>query len=192
VLDLQFAASRDGLNWRRDFRQTYVGLDLPDGAASKQMHMLTSMVPNGPRISQYRYGSRFTHGENRIESSTRVDHSIALGDAMILRVEQRMDGFVSADSAYTGGSLVTKPFVLKSKELKLNIDTSASGVAHAALLDESGTETPGFKLEESDRIQGNDTQYAVTWKGGNVSKLVGKKVKLLLKSRSSKLFAVYP
>ena len=193
VLDLQFAASRDGLNWQRDFRQTYVGLDLPDGAASKQMHMLTGMVPNGPRISQYRYGSRFTHGENRIESSTRVDHSIALGDAMILRVEQRMDGFVSADSAYTGGSLVTKPFVLKSKELKINIDTSASGVAHAALLDESGAEIPGFKLEESDRIQGNDVSYTLSWGGkSSISKLVGKKVKLLLKSRSSKLFAVYP
>jgi hypothetical protein len=195
ILDLQFAASRDGMLWRRDFRGSYVRLDLPEGPATKGMHMLLGMVPNGDILSQYYVGGRRTHGEGRTLENIKGTgfHDPHVGDPIVQRLEQRMDGFVSADSAYTGGSLVTEPFVLKNKKLKINIDTSASGVAHAALLDESGAEIPGFKLEEGDRIQGNDVSYTLSWGGkSSVSKLVGKKVKLLLKSRSAKLFAVYP
>lgn len=194
VLDLQFASSSDGIKWIRDFRGSYVRLDLPDGHCTKLMHMLTGMVPHGYRISQYYGGSTFSHGEGRTAKDVKpVRPRSKMGDPRVYRLEQRMDGFVSADSAYTGGVLVTKPFVIESDQLRLNIDTSASGVAHAALLAEDGSAIPGFGLEECDRIQGNDTQYVLSWKGSrDVSGLKGKAVKLLLKSRSTKLFAVYP
>ena len=193
VLDLQFASSRDGIEWRRDFRGSYVRLDLPDGPCTKMMHMLTGMVPNGYRISQYYVGGRRTHGEGRVTKDTKVERKASEGDPIAHRLEQRMDGFVSADSAYTGGRLVTKPFEVTSRTIRLNVDTSASGVARAALLDEAGSAIPGFGLEDSDRIQGNDTQYELSWRGSSdVSKLVGKRVKLVLESRSAKLYALYP
>ena len=193
VLDLQFASSRDGIEWRRDFRGSYVRLDLPDGPCTKMMHMLAGMVPHGHRVSQYYVGARRTHGEGRTAKDVKVERPTNLGDPIAHRLEQRLDGFVSADSAYTGGTLLTTPFTLEHERLALNIDTSASGDARAALLDESGGATPGFGLEDSDRIQGNDTRYTITWRGnGDLPRLVGKKIKLLLRSRSAKLFAVYP
>lgn len=194
LLDLQFAASRDGVDWKREYRGSYVRLDLPDGPCSKTMHMVTGMVPYGHCISQYYAGSQHTHGEGRTAPGIRPEEVPAKpGEMIVSRLEQRLDGFVSADSAYGGGTLVTRAFAVESDQLRLNIDTSASGVAHAALLDEEGTEIPGFSEEECDRIQGNDTQYVVSWKGSSdLSRLKGRKVKLVLVSRSSKLFAVYP
>ncbi len=198
-LDLQFAASRDGINWRRDFRGSYVRLDLPDGPCTKMMHMLVGMVPYEFRISQYYIGSRRSHGEGRVPDDVQPKPSVAtkrppqIGDAMVYRAEQRLDGFVSADSAYTGGMLITKPFVLESPVLKINVDTSASGVAHAALLWDDGSIIEGHSLEDSDRIQGNDTDWVLSWrKKSDLSHLVGKKIKLMVRSRSTKLFAVYP
>jgi len=193
VLDLQFAYSRDGAQWSRDLRGSYVRLDLPGGPCSKQMHMLTGMVPNGPRISQYYCGSARTHGEGRTAKDVHVERVTRMGDPIAFRLEQRMDGFVSADSAYTGGELLTKPFVLQNARLCLNIDTSASGTARAALLDDEGTAIPGYGIEDCDTIQGNDTRYAVTWHGkDDLSALNGNRVRLLLRSRNTKLYAVRP
>lgn len=194
-LDLQFAASRDGRLWRRDFRGTYVRLDMTGGPAWKQMHMVIGLLPAHNSLYQYYTGSKRSHGEGRTDK----DPNAALtrhwdpGDPIAFRVEQRMDGFVSADSAYTGGSILTRPFVVKSKQIAVNLDTSASGDACAALYDERGYEIKGFTLEDSDRIQCNDVAHALTWKGkSDVSKLKGKSVRLLLKSRNAKLYAVYP
>ncbi len=194
VLDLQFASSRDGVEWRRNLRGSYVRLDPPDGPCTKTMHMLTGMVPNGHRISQYYVGSRFSHGEGRTGKDVKPERPPAqMGDPIAHRLEQRMDGFVSADSAYTGGVLITTPFEITGRSIALNIDTSAGGVAHAALLCEDGSPIRGFSMDDSDRIQGNDTRYTLSWRGrSDVTPLAGKHVKLLLRSRSSKLYAVYP
>lgn len=193
VLDLQFAASRDGIDWRRDFRGSYARLDLPDGSCTKMIHMLGGMVPNGYCISQYYVGGRRTHGEGRVDKDTKVRRPVHMGHPIAHRLEQRMDGFVSADSAYRGGTLVTPPFTLESAMLRINVDTSASGMAHASLLDENGSVIPGYGLEESDPIQGNDTEYVLSWRGENdLAGLEGKQIKLLLQSRNTKLFAVYP
>lgn len=193
LLDLQFASSRDGIQWQRDFRGSYVRLDLPDGPCTKMMHMLTGMIPHGYHISQYYVGGRRSHGEGRTSKDVKVHSPATAGNPIAHRLEQRLDGFVSADSAYTGGRLVTAPFELLSPELRLNIDTSASGVARAALLDEEGKVIPGCSLEDCDRIQGNDTAYVVSWSGrSDLSQHLGRRLKLRLESRSAKLFAVYP
>jgi len=190
VHDLQFASSRDGVNWNR--RGPYVNLDLPDGLCTKRMHMLNGIVPQGHVMSQYYVGGNRTHGQDRLPDKPKPKSSPKPGDAIFHRIEQRLDGFVSLDSAYTGGTLTTKPFTLESEQLRLNIDTSASGVAYAALLDENGKAIPGYGIEECDRIQGNDTQYVVSWnKSSDLSELKGETVKLLLESRHTKLFALY-
>lgn len=195
LTDVQFAASHDGADWLRDYRGSYVRLDLPDGRATRGMHLLTGMVPNGHIISQYYSGGRYSHGYGRVKKDVFIGkrEPAKLGDPIMQRLVQRMDGFVSADSAYTGGSLTTKPFTVESNQIRINVDTSASGVAHAGLLDEKGKSIAGFVLSESDRIHGNDTEYVLSWKGiTDVSALKGKQVKLKIVSRSTKLFAIYP
>lgn len=194
-LDLQFAASRDGRLWRRDLRGSYVRLDMTGEGAWKQMHMLIGMVPRDRSLYQYYMGSKLSHGEGRTPEdrmATKVRHW-GPGDPIAFRIEQRMDGFVSADSAYTGGSILTRPFRLNSSQLAVNMDTSASGAAYAALYDGNGFEIKGFSLEESDLIQCNDTRRILTWRQrSDVSRLKGKQIRLMIRSRNTKLYAVYP
>ncbi len=193
VLDIQFASSRDGLCWSRDIREPYVRLDLPDGPASRMLHMLAGIVPAGCSLNQYCIGGRHTHGEGRTDKDVKVTRETRPGDPIALRLEQRMDGFVSAESPYTGGVLVTAPFRLHSPELRLNIDTSASGVARAALLGEDNSPLEGFGADRCERIQGNSTGMTVRWKPpADTAALRGRTVRLLLESRATRLFAVYP
>ena len=191
--DAQFATSQDGVHWQRDYRQAYVPMDLPREHRIKTLHTCNGMVPNGHFLHQYYWGRQRTHGEGRTAQNPKSARTNMLGDPFFFRVQQRLDGFVSADSAYTGGVLVTKAFEIQSPQINLNFINSASGAAHAALLDENDQEIPGFGLEASDLIQGNETHYPLSWEAqSDVSKLMGKPVKLLVKSRGTKLFAVYP
>lgn len=194
-LDLQFASSRDGRLWSRSPRASYVRLDQTGGPTWKQMHMVIGMAAGERSIYQYYCGSRLSHGEGRTPEDRYASkvRQYAEGDPIALRLEQRTDGFVSADSAYTGGILVTRPFVLRSDTLAVNIDTSASGAARAAILDRNGLPIKGFTLEDSDFLQANDTHINLKWKGSpDLGRLKGKTISLLVKSRSAKVFAVYP
>lgn len=140
VLDVQFAASADGSAWSRDLRGSYIRHDLPDGPVTKCMHMLVGMIPRGRHISQYYVGGRYTHGQGRKTGKTKVNRPIHVGHPVCHRLEQRLDGFVSFDSAYAGGELMTRPFELESGTLRLNIDTSASGDAPAEPWRQLGTQ----------------------------------------------------
>lgn len=193
VLDVQFASSRDGRQWSRELRSPYVRLDLSGGWCTKTMHMLTGIVTGRSTLSQYHTGGRRTHGEGRTSRDVKPEHRHEPGSPIVHRLEQRLDGFVSADSAYAGGELVTRPFTLTSPVLCLNIDTSASGDARAQLLNPDGSPISGFAVEDCSLIQGNDTLLPVAWRGSSdISTLVGRDVKLRLVSRGARLFAVYP
>ncbi len=82
---------------------------------------------------------------------------------VIMRLEQRLDGFVSADAAYEGGEMVTRPLVFNGKTLHLNINTSTIGSAAVALLDKKGKPFPGFDLPDCDVIRGNFIDRVVSW-----------------------------
>ena len=103
---------------------------------------------------------------------------------------QRMDGFVSADAEYTGGSLRTPPMVLEGDHLELNIDVAAMGGAMVEVQDERGQPLRGFTLDECDRVLVNDVAHTVTWRrNADLSSLVGTRVRLRFAMRSAKLYA---
>jgi hypothetical protein len=105
-------------------------------------------------------------------------------------LEQRLDGFYSADAAYGGGHITTPPIVFKGNRLELNIHTSAAGSARVELRDASGKAIRGFSLKDCDLIMTNDVRHGVSWQGkSDVSSLAGKPVRLHLKMRSTKLYA---
>lgn len=193
LIDLQFAASSDGIEWQRPIRGPYVRLDLPDGPVTKMMHMLSGIAHHAHSLHQFHAGGRRSHGEGRINKDVNIGEFAppAIGDPFVHRVTQRVDGFISADTPYTGGTVVTKPIRIASDTLFLNIDTSASGEAKVAIIGEDGGVVPGFGLDDCRRIQGNDTRYRVVFESGrNLDELSGLKVQLLIESRGTKLYAV--
>ena len=66
----------------------------------------------------------------------------------VFRSVQRIDGFISADFAYAGGTLITKPFTFSGSKLLLNVNTAAPGEGRVAILDEAGSELPQFAMND--------------------------------------------
>jgi hypothetical protein len=181
-LDIQLATSRDGIKWQRIQRAPYVRLGIEGAFDDGSIYMAVGMFIKGPEVWMYYTGYDFLHGLLDLKQPPRA--------GVISRVVQRLDGFVSADASYGGGSLTTVPIVFEGRELSLNLDTGALGETRVEILDENNRVVPGFSAIDSDPINGNYIARTVTWRGKkDVSQFAGKVVKLRFVMRSTKLYA---
>jgi len=184
VIDTQLAVSRDGKVWTR-YRPPYVPLYQHEDLPLKINMVFPGMVYHKTHIEQYFGGYTFTHGDTQARRRLK---GRALGG--IFRLEQRIDGFVSADFAYGGGSLVVGPLVFGGDTLTLNVNTSASGEGRVGLLDEHGKAIAGLGVADCHIISGDYLAKRVTWKGkSDVSSLAGRPVRLRFEMRGTKLYA---
>jgi len=170
VADIQLAVSRDGVEWSRPSRGSFMALQDDEYG----LYMATGIVRQGDELSLY-YGVYYnTHGDVLNVS----DH--------ISRATIRLDGFVSADAAEEG-SLVTVPLAFTGSHLELNV---VGEEVRAALLDETGQPIPGYGLPECDPISGDHTAATVTWGGkSDLKALAGRLVQLRVELRRAKLYA---
>src|SRR5262245_35097921 len=67
-------------------------------------------------------------------------------ETAISRAILRLDGFVSADAAYSGGWMTTRPIAFEGERLELNLDTSAGGMAQVEIRDFRGKPILGYTL----------------------------------------------
>lgn len=103
----------------------------------------------------------------------------------------RVDGFSSVNAPYEGGEMHTRPLVFDGRELVLNYATSAAGGVRVELQDPDGQPLPGFALEDSDEIVGDEFERIVTWKGsGDVSALAGQPVRIRFALKDADLYAL--
>jgi len=180
-MDIQLATSHDGIQWLRQDRRPYVRRGLEGSSDGGSLYMTIGMLQRGSEIWTYYTGYDFTHGG--YDKTTRLK-------GVVSRLVQRLDGFMSLDSAYEGGEFTTVPLVFTGNRLKLNIDTSAMGSARVEILDQSERPVPGFTMSDCDTINGNYVNREVTWKNqSDVGGLAGKTVRLRFDMRSTKLYA---
>ena len=112
------------------------------------------------------------------------------GAGVILHLEQRMDGFVSADADYRGGTLTTGEVTCTGDHLVLNLDTGALGCARVGILDAQGRPIPGFSARDCDPVRTNSTGAQITWEGSpDISALRDRVVKLRFLMQSCKLYS---
>jgi hypothetical protein len=117
-----------------------------------------------------------------------VKHEGGLHDRL-LKLTQRLDGFVSLDAGDEKGEVITKPLVFEGDQLQLNI--AASGAARVALLDQTGKPFEGFSLDDCVPIRADDVRKTVSWKNGaEVGELAGKPVRVNFELRDAKLYAM--
>ncbi|MBI4556952.1 MAG: hypothetical protein HY706_05155 [Candidatus Hydrogenedentes bacterium] len=185
TIETQLATSRDGVKWTR-YRTPYIPLGNYDGLDVKIAMVIPGLIYENDRIYQYFMGYTFTHGDTQVRYG---EGGRELGG--VLRVEQRLDGFISLDFDYTGGTVVTAPFTFGGKTLMLNLNTSASGEARVAILDASGNEIEGFGLGVARFINGNHVRKTVEWRDGttDVSHWAGKPIRLRFECRGTKLYS---
>jgi hypothetical protein len=112
------------------------------------------------------------------------------------RMTIRLDGFVSVNAPWSGGSVTTKPFTFaaapegRATRLLVNASTSGSGFVKCEVRDIDGLPVPGFSLAESEEIYGGGIELAMKWKGGNdFSALAGKPVILHFELKDADIYA---
>ncbi len=186
--DAQFAASRDSIHWMRYDRRPYIGRGLPGTFDGGTIHASPAHLRRGDRFLQMYTGSPWTHGGFRaLSDEERRDRGYGNGIGL---AEQRLDGFVSADAAYTGGTLTTPPLRFAGERLELNIDVAAMGQAQVEVRDEAGRPLSGFELSRCRRVMVNDVRHTVSWDGSpSLGSHTGRPIRLHFDMRSAKLYA---
>jgi hypothetical protein len=181
-LDLQFAASRDGIHWSRPDRRPIIRLGREGDWDSGALYAGYGLSRQGDELSLYYTGYPVTHGRLLPELVQRA--------GVITRAIYRLDGFMSLDAAPEGGEFTTPPLVFDGDRLELNFDGSAGGWAEVEFLDAAGQPVPGFSRQDAERVTGNSVSRLVRWRGkSDLSRLRGTPIRLRLMLRDARLYA---
>jgi hypothetical protein len=148
--------SRGGNRYDRTFMEAFIRPGLgPENWTSRTNYPALNVVPTGPG-----------------EMSVYVQHQYGQPAHHLRRYTLRTDGFASVNAPYQGGEFVTKPFRFAGKNLVINFATSAPGGLRFEIQDQDRKPIPGYTLEESAEVIGNEIERIVSWKSGDdVSRL---------------------
>jgi hypothetical protein len=192
TFDVQFAASRDGIAWKR-WREPYVSAGQHGELDLRMVSMGPGFVRRGRWLHQYFVGCAWTHGQPVVwdrEPATRPEWMKRdLGG--IYCATQRVDGFVSMDTNNAGGTLTTRPLIFKGNRLHLNVHTAGIGSMRVALLGADGSALPGFSADDCEVISADEIDHEVRWKAGaDIGALAGKPLRVQCTMRNAKLYAM--
>ena len=191
TFDIQFASSRDGIEWTR-LREPYVPAGFHDGLDLRLVSMGQGVIRRGRELHQYFVGWPHTHGRPVVWDTDLEDREEWLKKDLggIYRATTRVDGFVSMDAGYPGGSITTKPFRFSGDRLHLNLHAGGSGGVKVALLDAEGEAIPGFSVDDCAWINADEIDHVVSWtNGSDVGQLADESVRLHFMMRNARLFA---
>ena len=181
-LDIQFAISRDGVNWVRLDRRPFIRLGKEGSWCSGCLYMSYGIIVNDDEIWLYYTGYDFTHGN--------YDVARDKFKGVISRAILRVDGFTSIDASYVGGEFTTVPLIFEGSKLVVNVETSAGGYLRVGLLKPNGEFIKGYSPKECDVVNGNFVEKVITWRGEeNISDFSGEPIKLYFKMKDAKLYS---
>jgi hypothetical protein len=183
TIDLQWAASRDGINWWRPERRPALP-NLPLGEYGGGMIWpMRHPVRDGDRLHVYFGGTEGLHGDlyNTKASGPRVlrargeilsRQSFTYGGdyGALCRASwtaDRLWALCAAHGGYTEGTATTKKAPLAGKQLLVNVNTRPGGTLRVALLRADGEVLPGFAAADCEPLAGDHHAAVVHWKGGD-------------------------
>jgi hypothetical protein len=197
TIDLQWAASRDGVNWWRPERRPALAnapLGEYGGGMIWPMH---HPVLDGDRLHVYYGGTEGLHGDlyntrysgprvlrARGETLSRQSFTYGGDYAALCRASwtaDRLWALAGAHGGYTEGAATTRKADLAGRRLVVNVDTRPGGRLRVELLDGSGRVLPGFSAEECEPVQGDHHAAPLKWKGGAAAPAGAAKARFLLR-----------
>ncbi len=173
--DVFFMTTRGGNKYDRTFMEGFIhpGIGL-NNWVSRTNYPALNVVQTGPN-----------------EMSVYVNQDYAQPTAHLRRYSLRLDGFTSITAPYKGGEVLTKFFTFSGNQLEINYSTSAAGELRFELQDEKGKAIPGFTMNNSEIIIGNEISRIVIWKGNdNLQKLASKVVRLRIYMKDADLYSI--
>jgi hypothetical protein len=183
TIDLQWAASRDGINWwRPERRPCLANAALGDYGGGMIWPMQKPLLDSG-RLYVYYGGTEGLHGDlyNTKASGPRVlrargeilsRQSFTYGGdygalCRAFWTADRLWALCGAHGGYTEGAATTRKTDLAGKRLLLNARSRPNGSLRVELLDASSRILPGFAAADCEPIAGDHHALAVRWKGGD-------------------------
>jgi len=146
ISDTLFMATRDGVHGTR-FMEPFIrpGRD-PRNWVHRTTAVSTGLVQTADDEISLFVSRHYTYPTNHLE-----------------RCAIRLDGFVSAHAGYPEGDIVTKPLRFQGQNLVLNYATTAAGSVRVEILNAEGKPIPGFTLQESPLLFGDEVAATVAW-----------------------------
>lgn len=173
--DAFFMTTRGGSVYDRIFMEAFIrpGIGM-DNWVSRSNYPALNVVQTSPE-----------------EMSLYVNQDYAQPTAHLHRYTMRLDGFTSISASYTGGEVLTRFFTFSGSMLEINYSTSAAGEIRFELQDENGTPVPGFTINDSQAIIGNEISRTVVWNGvSDLQSLSSRKVRLRIAMKDSDLYSI--
>jgi hypothetical protein len=196
TIDLQWAASHDGVSWWRPERRPALA-NAPLGEFGGGMIWpVRQPVQDGDRLHIYYSGTEGLHGDlyNRKASGPRVLR--ARGEILSRQsftyggdfgawcratwTADRLWALAGAHGGYTEGTAVTRPASLGGKSLVVNVNTRPQGRLRIEVLNRAGQVLSGFAAADCELIRGDHHAKTVKWKGGMRVPVAAAKIRLLL------------
>lgn len=172
--DAIFMTSRGGSQYDRTFMESFIrpGIGLENW------------------VSRTNYPALNVWQTSPTEMSIYVNQDYAQPTAHLRRYSLRLDGFASAHAAFTGGELITKPFIFSGEKLYLNFATSAAGSIRIEIWDTENNPIDGFTLADSPEIIGNEIERTVHWNSSAMlEQLAGKPIRLRFVLKDADLYS---
>jgi hypothetical protein len=142
-------------------------------------------------VSRTNYPARNVVQTGPHEMSFYVNQNYGQATSHFRRYSLRLDGFACVRAGYDGGELLTRPLRFSGKELSLNFATSAGGGIRVEIQNLDGRPRPGFGLEDSIELIGNEIHRVAQWRsGGDLSSLHGQAVRLRFVMKDASLYAL--
>jgi hypothetical protein len=172
--DAFFMTSRGGNRYSRTFMESFIrpGIGL-NNWVSRTNYPALNVVQTGPA-----------------EMSVYVNQDYAQPTNHLRRYSLRLDGFTSINAPYSGGEVLTKFFTFSGNQLEINYSTSAAGELRFEIQDEKGVAIPGFTLNDSEIIIGNEISRTVSWKGKALQKITPKVIRLRIYMKDADLYSI--
>ncbi len=186
-IDVQLAYSPDGIHFQRGLRQPFLPLNEPGQPGSGVMYP-SCLVETDDQIRIYSGSTPDLHHQNTTRQFVRKGE---MPPSSILLHTLRKDGFMYLESRGHWASLTTKPMVLQAPELHLNVQAPHGEVAYQ-LCNLLSQPLDGFTFDDClplGRVDG--LRQALRWKENSLGEVVGKVVRLQLKFRHARIYALH-
>lgn len=165
-IDVQFAFSRDLVEWARPVRNAILPTGVAGSFDDEMIFTASAPVVRGDTVEMFYGAWDGPHGT--------FDRRAFVG-----RATWKRDRFVSfTNGGFTSGSIVTRSVTLDGESLMVNCDVS-NGELRAELLDSSGKVLPGYSAAECVPLRGDHLAAKLQWRGASsADALKGQTVKI--------------
>jgi hypothetical protein len=183
-LDCQLAFSSDGNRFSRGLRTPFIACNEP-GEHGGGAIQPSCLVETDDEIRIYSGATKLYHGKGREARQLGITDN-----ASILLHTLRKDGLMYLESRGDWGRFISKPLVILETSLTMNA-SAPHGEVQYQLTDMESRPVEGFTFDDCLPLTSSDSINApLRWKSGTAKDVAGRIVRLEVRMRHAKLFAI--